>query len=295
MRLVSIVSRLKFLKRVVRSRIAGQDKDCPYCGSKAATLIGRKNILLEFRRCESCGLMFRWPKDTFKVNEEFYQAEYREGMTTNLPNPTSLERWKHTLFSGTEKDLTSKVSIVKSLIPSGRLLDYGCSWGYGTFQFQAAGYEAIGFEISRCRAEFGRQHLGVKIVTEIELMSEYRGICDIVFASHVLEHLPNLSETLERISQLLRKGGLLVAFVPNGDGRSARELGQYWGPLCCEKHPLALDSDFFHRALPKYGFSVRTASDPYDINELKRGNERNSAHPELSGDELMVWAEMMSS
>jgi SAM-dependent methyltransferase len=155
---------------------------------------------------------------------------------------------------------------------------------------RAAGYEAIGFEISRIRAEFGRAHLGLTIVTDIESLDRCRGTFDLIFASHVLEHLPSPTGIFERFAMLLRRGGSLLAFVPNCGGRSARELGVKWGPMCCEKHPLALDSAFFHYALPKYGFSVRTMSDPYNPDDLMRPNAPVDEDAELSGDELMVWA-----
>jgi hypothetical protein len=86
----------------------------------------------------------------------------------------------------------------------------------------------------------------------------YRGQFAAIVASHVLEHLPDLSDVFERFSALLGYGGSLLLFVPNCGGRNARELGVNWGPMCCEKHPLALDSAFFERVLPQHGFSVRT-------------------------------------
>jgi SAM-dependent methyltransferase len=116
------------------------------------------------------------------------------------------------------------------------------------------------------------------------------GSFDVIFASHVLEHLPSPTGIFERFAMLLRRGGSLFTFVPNCGGCSARELGVKWGPMCCEKHPLALDGAFFHHALPKYGFSVRTMSDPYNLDDLMRPNAPVDEGAELSGDELMVWA-----
>ena len=57
--------------------------------------------------------------------------------------------------------------------------------------------------------------------------------------------------------------------------------------MCCEKHPLAFDGAFFTRALPQYGFAVRTFSEPYRVSAIAGATTRPG---DLMGDELMVWA-----
>lgn len=279
-----------FLLRVIGQRLLRQDTNCPYCGHSQSTVIGRKRIVLQLRRCAACALMYRWPKDTTRFNRRFYQRQYRQGMTTDTPDAEHLEKLKTSIFQGTENHLSDKIAVLKALMPRGRVLDYGCSWGYGTFQLVAAGYDAVGFEISSPRAEFGRSRLGVTVISSECALDELAGSFDAVFASHVLEHLPAPSAAFDRLASLLKPRGLLLAFVPNCGGRNARELGVKWGPMCCEKHPLALDSAFFHHALPKCGFSVRTMSDPYNPDDLMRSNAPVGEGTELSGDELMVWA-----
>jgi SAM-dependent methyltransferase len=286
------MSRIAFLNRVVRARLKRQERGCPYCRATLSELVGRKHLVIELRRCARCGLMFRWPKDSADFNRSFYQVAYRQEMVTELPAPAALESLKRSLFRATENDFSARIDVLKLLVPSGRVLDYGCSWGYGTFQMCAAGYDAIGFEISNPRSDFGRTRLGLKILGDLRLLLEqYRGSFDAIVASHVLEHLPDLSGVFERFSALLGKGGSLLIFVPNCGGRKAREMGVNWGPMCCEKHPLALDSVFFERALPQYGFTVRTMSDPYEPGALARMQSASGREQDLSGDELMVWAQ----
>ncbi len=283
--------RVAFFLRVIGARIARQDTNCPYCGNSETWVIGKKRIVLQLRRCDSCGLMYRWPKDTTRFNRRFYQRRYCQGVTTDMPDGELLEKLKTSIFHGTEKDISNRIDVLKALMPRGHVLDYGCSWGYGTFQLIAAGYEAVGFEISDARAEFGRLRLGVTVISDEGALEQFSGSFDAVFAAHVLEHLPAPSAAFDRLAGLLKPNGLLLAFVPNCGGEEAGRRGVDWGPMCCEKHPLALDAVFLERALPRHGFKCAFFSSPYDSKIIAR----NLSHPGataqyLRGDELMVVA-----
>jgi len=106
--------------------------------------------------------MFRWPKDSIEFNKGFYQRRYRQkGLTIDLPGLELLDKLKILHFKGTEKDFSEKILILNKFMQKGKVLDFGCSWGYVLYQFRRAGYDAIGFEISKPRAEFGREQLGV--------------------------------------------------------------------------------------------------------------------------------------
>lgn len=273
-----------FLLRVLRQRLIGQARSCPYCRGVSSTLVGRKKIVLELQRCDACGLMYRWPKDTQRFNRRFYQRQYCQGMTTGMPNHESLEKFKTSMFRGTEKDLSEKIAVLKALMPRGRVLDYGSSWGYGTFQLAAADYDAIGFEISQPRAAFGRVRLGIKVISGESALDGLARSFDAVFASHVLEHLPAPAAVFDRLASLLKPNGLLLAFVPNCGGDQARRLGANWGPMCCEKHPLAFDPQFLERVLPRHGFQVSIFSSPYAFDVIENTLNDPGAARNLHGD-----------
>lgn len=286
------MSKVSFLFRITEGYLKGQDKSCPYCSNINTNLIGRKKIILHLRKCPTCNLMFRWPKDAIGFNKEFYQSKYRQkGLTTDLPEPKLLDKLKKSNFRGTEKDFSEKISILKNLVPYGKVLDFGCSWGYAAFQLQQAGYDVVGCEISKPRAEFGRIHLGVTIIDEYSDLDKIQPPSfDIIFSSHVLEHLPNLAGVFERFSALLKAGGILLLFVPNCGGENARKYGVRWGPMICEKHPLALDPVFFETSLPKHGFAVKSFSEPYDLKEIRSCMQHNNIPCDPGGDELLVCA-----
>jgi len=167
-------------------------------------------------------------------------------MTTHLPSHAELGRMISGGFTGTEKDYSQRIAVLKSLrtVAGGRLLDFGASWGYGTWQFRQAGFDAVGFETSKPRARFGREHLKLPLFDTIESVgAEY----DVIFCAHVIEHMPRPSELFYIARHRLRKGGLLVAFMPNGTVRRLaidRTLYNHsWGRL----HPAYIDEEFCRR------------------------------------------------
>jgi hypothetical protein len=38
--------------------------------------------------------MFRYPKETPEYNQKYYQQDYQEGITTDMPSLETIEKWK---------------------------------------------------------------------------------------------------------------------------------------------------------------------------------------------------------
>jgi 2-polyprenyl-3-methyl-5-hydroxy-6-metoxy-1,4-benzoquinol methylase len=250
--------------------------------------------VLQLRRCTDCDLRFRWPKETPEFSENYYQGTYKQNFTTELPDKETLDRYVSSGFIGLPGDHSSTIGVLKGLLPKGRVLDYGCSWGYATYQLKLAGYEAVGFEISKPRAEEGRRALGVEIVDTLQQLDAMPSASfDGVYSSHVLEHLLSLKEVFAFFSRVLKPNGIAMVMVPNCGGKLARERGVGWGPMINEKHTLSLDADFFQKNLPQFGFHVLTLSDPYEPSQVKAALGRAGSLP-AEGQELMVVAQRKS-
>lgn len=243
-------------------KTAFQSSECPYCGSRETTLVERKHMILQLRKCGQCMLSFRFPKDELSENNSFYQNAYRESTVTDLPATSELPGHIKNNFRNVGRDLTDHLQTIKAIAPSGKLLDYGSSWGYCVHQFRDAGYDAYGFEISRTRVEYGRKMLQVELSHSVETFAD--ASFDVIYSAHCLEHIPNPAIPLAQFARLLKPGGHLFIYVPNCGGAEARKLGVRWGPMIGEKHVLALTAEFFHNNLPNYGFeNLCFASSPY--------------------------------
>lgn len=79
---------------------------------------------------------------------------------------------------------------------------------------------------------------------------------DVVFALHVVEHLPVPSEFFAQTRRILRPGGLLIIATPNADGIGARLMKDKWQGFSDPTH-IALNTPTFWRGLVKrFGFAV---------------------------------------
>lgn len=265
---------------------------CPCCGAGSFRFVAGKAIVTRLVRCRSCQLLFRIPRDPVGFGETFYQRDYASGgLTTRFPDAADLNRLLDKDFRGTDKDFSGKIRVLEFLeIRKGaRILDFGASWGYLTWQLRKAGYDAVGYEISEPRAQYARERLGVRIETAKERLD---GTFDVVFSSHVLEHLANPQEAFGLARKLLRKDGVFVAFTPNGSEACFRadrvRYNRTWGRL----HPLYLDEKFYRYILPNGPklLTTREYGQWHDLSEIGRWDRATDFFHDLSMPELLaIW------
>lgn len=258
-----LARRVRFFASIITRRATFQNKDCPYCTNQCTRLVGRKFGVLQVRRCDECGLMFRWPKDSETFNRRLYQRRYSEPTASVLPTEDQLAVELARGFLGSMWDQDARIARLRQAKPApAQTLEFGCSWGYGCCQLERSGYEVTGFEISRPRAEFASKRLGIKIISDYPALDSIQEpTFDAIYASHVLEHLPTLIGVFERFARLLRPDGVLVIFVPNcGDGNG--RLREGWEPIVNELHSMAFDSVFFNNILPRHGFAAEVHVTP---------------------------------
>lgn len=213
-------------------------------------------MLIEARKCYYCGLIFRWPSDRGFDSRGYYEKTYEGQQATDLPAQHALKEAVDRNFAGTEWDKADRTRFMR-LVAKGneRLLDFGCSWGYGAFQYKTAGFDAQGFELDRNRARFGHDALGVEIHSDHRFLAESRRY-DLIISDHSLEHAPDPGVLLDLFGHLLDDGGKLILFVPNGSCVQARKLGVNWGPFIGESHTVAFTAEWLSRNMPRHGFTA---------------------------------------
>jgi 2-polyprenyl-3-methyl-5-hydroxy-6-metoxy-1,4-benzoquinol methylase len=281
------MSRYRYLRKTLAKYASLQSASCPYCLSGKTSLVQWKMGLWQLRECSNCLLRFRFPKDEVEENHSFYQAQYEQENVTDLPREEDLPFHISQCFGSVGRDLTTHLKTMQPIVSSGFVLDYGCSWGYGVYQLARAGYEAVGFEISRPRVEYGRRTLGLNLTSDIGEL-QVAGF-DAIYSAHVLEHIPTPKVALTSFQKLLKPGGKLFLYVPNCQGEQAKRLGTRWGQMINEKHVLALTAEFFEKNLPHHGFSTEFSSSPYENPPRSFGGDWD-----WRGEELLVIATLQS-
>lgn len=171
---LSMWQRTEYLKWAITKSLFDRNRTCPGCASTAIRFIRRKFVVTSLCECESCGLRFRMPQDDITDANDFYQNEYSAGFTTDCPSESALSRLMAERFVGSEKNFAAYIAVLKSLnMEDGdALLDFGASWGYGSWQFKQAGFRVYSYEISKRRAEFARSRLSCDMVDCIDKVPE---------------------------------------------------------------------------------------------------------------------------
>jgi 2-polyprenyl-3-methyl-5-hydroxy-6-metoxy-1,4-benzoquinol methylase len=203
---------------------------CPLCGAPSATAfvtIDRNRHVSdrEFRycRCSLCRVVFL--RDVPEDLGRYYDTGYHRA-----PARSELDSW-----SSYE---SYKLEFLRSLMPAGRVVDIGSSYGAFVYLASRAGYEATAVEVDEGACTFIRNVVGVEAVHSAapEEALESVGEADVITMWHSIEHLAQPWRVVEVAARLLRPGGALVVATPNPDGLQARWLKGRWTHIDAPRH-----------------------------------------------------------
>lgn len=276
-----------FLSSLAKSALK-RGLSCPSCGADASAIVSRKYAVTTLRRCQTCRLLYRAPTSSASKAHRFYNGAYRSGLTTDMPDEAKLAELKDAGFEGTSKCFDRYIAILQALGlgPGARILDFGCSWGYGAWQLQRAGFEVVGFEVSEARAAYAREQMGIRTFTQPDAVD---GQFDAIFSAHVLEHVPTVAGSIDWSLDRLRRGGLFLAVTPNGSAEFRAKDAERWDRLWGQVHPNFLDFEFYQSSFAAVPYFV--TSQLSRLSELSVWAERPSqSKGDLSGWELLAIA-----
>src|SRR5439155_12461449 len=147
------------------------------------------------------------------------------------------------------------------------VIDYGCSWGYGSWQLREAGFRVLSYEVSLPRAKYAAEKLHCELIRSVDDLTPP---VDCLFSAHVIEHLPDPNVIWRDASRVIRAGGLFVSFAPNGSPSLERQCPavyhKHWGKV----HPLMWTPEALRESSRRYGFSPVVFSSPYQPEKIRQ-------------------------
>ncbi len=119
--------------------------------------------------------------------------------------------------SGYDKLLRVFSEIVRPA-PKELLLDVGCGSGAFTYHLRDQGLATVGIDLSFNLVRLATTEIsrGPFLVGDAEILPFRENELDIVTFSGVLHHLPDLAPALREARRVLRPGGRMFAYDPNG-------------------------------------------------------------------------------
>ncbi len=158
------------------------------------------------------------------------------------------------LFPFRRSRLDAEVRFLRA-VPQGRLLDVGCGSGRWLEAMRELGWqvEGVDFDEQVVKAATDRG-LAVR-GGSLEQQNFPKASFDAVTLSHVIEHVPDPVRTLTECARILKEGGKLVLWTPNGSSLGHTIFRQHWRGLEPPRHLHIFSPGSMRALLNKAGFS----------------------------------------
>lgn len=115
----------------------------------------------------------------------------------------------------------------------GSLLDVGAGTGEFLKVAKEKTWSVQGMEPNE-NARILASEKGIELKSSL---SDFKGAqFDVVTLWHVLEHIPNLEETISQLSKLVKPNGTLIIAVPNFKSYDAKHYNEFWAAFDVPRH-----------------------------------------------------------
>lgn len=233
-----------------------QNCSCPSCNSdnfQKKFSIQKSSI----RFCNDCHLQFLYPFLDINSVHEIYNEGYFKGQLSGVKGYQNYQLMRQVL----EKEAKMKINFINKLIRSGKLLDVGAGTGIFLEKAKKSGWEIYGNDIS----SLSEKEIKTKVVKYFKgsiedsiLPTKY---FDVITAWDVLEHISNIGQAVQNLSDALKSGGYLFITTPNTESIDAKIMGKNWyGYKKIPEHILFFNKKSITRLLENNGFEVVSIS-----------------------------------
>ncbi len=187
-------------------------------------------------------------KDWFLSKEDFEVKEVSEGILQTQNIPSNISKYyesdaylSHTnakksiigiLYAVIQKmNLNYKYKMISNYSRNGKLLDYGCGNGVFLQYMNVKGFEVKGFEPNEVARNQAKE-FGITLIDSLETDERF----DVITLFHVLEHISNPKEILQKLKSLLNENGKLIIAVPNYKSFDAKYYKEFWAAYDVPRH-----------------------------------------------------------
>jgi 2-polyprenyl-3-methyl-5-hydroxy-6-metoxy-1,4-benzoquinol methylase len=232
--------------------------NCPVCNNKktAPFLHGKDHFaskeIFIIEKCESCGLLFtqNFPSETdiasYYVSDNYIShSDSRKGFVNKLYH--SIRRYM----------LKSKAKIVEKYhTKKGALLDIGAGTGYFANEIKHRGWMVSAIEKNPQARNFIKQNWNIDAQDSTALFQMPQHSFHVITLWHVLEHIEQLNEMMQRLHFLLHQSGTLVIALPNAASYDAKHYKSFWAAYDVPRHLWHFTPQTFALLASKHNFKI---------------------------------------
>lgn len=226
--------------------------DCPVCGELIINkdkYIRRVNEGHIYKICAACnyGVLWPYPKK-FELSNIYRQKEYFNNLSA--PSKNKFIQWFLT-----RRIYQTDWEFIDGKFKKGSILDVGCGNGEFLVQLQKNGWEVHGIDVSSVAVKNAAAKIGQEKVKKGEFIKQtFSSKFDVISFWHVLEHLKNPVEYLNKAHQQLKDRGCVVGELPNFDSLIYRLFGPFYSWLMIPDHIGYFSKKTLMKAFKKSGF-----------------------------------------
>ena len=233
-------------------------KECPVCQHNQFSnflesvdyfLSGEPFIIQE---CTACGFRFTNPRPTGDHATAYYQSD---DYISHDVSGKGLFSWIYTLAR--KRALGKKYQLINSVTEGKSLLDIGCGTGELISYCAQKGMEVTGVEPSVKARTFAQQSYNLNVFDDFLNKPENPEKYHVITLWHVLEHIYQLSETLEKIAREIHPTGTLIIALPNCNSYDARYYKSYWAAYDVPRHIYHFTPVTFEKLARRFGWILQ--------------------------------------
>lgn len=189
-------------------------EQCPVCHNGDIKYVFSDYKGIRVFKCANCGSEFMNPQYTDKYLFDFYN-QYQQ-------TDTKHHRYKND-FDVRKIIHEYNIEQVEQYTNPGKFLSVGTGNGLDLIAAKERGWECEGYDVDASFVKELSEKIGVPIQSgEFTKIPHEKGEYDCVYLSHVIEHPKNPGEYLDKISDILKIGGVLYLATPNINSASIK-------------------------------------------------------------------------
>lgn len=232
--------------------------ECSICGSSRirpyAVSFG-KGLHNSIACCPDCGIYFANPMRSEEELKSYYSSFYYG----DSQGPT--ESAFHDRVSSAKKQIAREIVTLSP--PPGNFLEIGSGFGVVLEAAKAMGYSPIGIEPGDSAREYARERGFTVHAEALEECNFEDSSFDVIYAWHVIEHVPDMSRFLNEVHRILKPGGLFFFGTENYRclyNLYSRSIHLVSGSLptldTADEHTFLFTPRSVKRIFPRFGFRL---------------------------------------
>lgn len=252
----------------MKSNIKTVETACNNCGSTGSELVttgieheynNTTDDLFKVVRCTNCGLVYLNPRPDVSELSTIYPPNYYAYSIEDGYGPSQRGNAYYKLRYSM---ILSGLEHVLSFVPRGKIniLDIGCADGHvlnwfakvRTHEVNCFGVDMNETAVNKAQARGHTAWAGR--FEEVELPVNH---FDFVWASHVIEHVPDPKAFTRKAFDILKPGGIFWFWTPNIDSVDAKWFrNRHWGAYHFPRHWVFYSPDSVKQLAEKTGFEL---------------------------------------